>query len=217
MTIGVVHDSAFQFYYPENIESLRKAGAEILEFSALTDDLPPSLDALYLGGGFPETHAAILSANDKLRQSIRDAVEEGLPVYAECGGLMYLADNLIWQDKTYPMTGVLPITVGVSKKPQGHGYTILQVEKKNPYFETGSSLRGHEFHYSHVLKIDSKEGLSLVFRMMKGHGIADNMDGFCYKNVLATYTHLHAFGTGEWVKGLIKTALEFKRRKLISG
>ena len=217
VTIGVVHDSAFQFYYPENIESLRRAGAEILEFSALTDDLPSSLDALYLGGGFPETHAELLSANNKLRQSIRDAAEEGLPVYAECGGLMYLADSLIWQDKTYPMTGVLPITVGVSKKPQGHGYTILQVEKKNPYFDTGSSLRGHEFHYSHVLKFDSKEGLSLVFRMLKGHGITDNMDGFCYKNVLATYTHIHAFGTGEWVKGLIKTALEFKRKKLISG
>ena len=215
VTIGVIRDSAFQFYYPENIAALERAGAEIVEFSALKDDLPPSLDALYLGGGFPETHAEMLSANDKLRQSIRNAAEEGLPVYAECGGLMYLADNLIWQDKTYPMTGVLPITVGVSKKPQGHGYTIIQVEKKNPYFDAGRTLHGHEFHYSHVLKIDKKEGFFLAFRMLKGHGVTDNMDGFCYKNVLATYTHLHAFGTGEWVEGVIKTALDFKRKKLI--
>jgi cobyrinic acid a,c-diamide synthase len=217
VTIGVVHDSAFQFYYPENIAALRRAGAEILEFSALKDDLPASLDALYLGGGFPETHAERLSANANLRESIRSAVEEGLPVYAECGGLMYLADNLVWQDKTYSMTGVLPITVGVSKKPQGHGYTTVQVEKKNPYFDVGRRLCGHEFHYSHVLKIDGKEGLFLAFRMVKGRGVIDNMDGFCYKNVLATYTHLHAFGTGEWVEGMIKAALAFKRKKLIFG
>jgi len=215
VTIGVVRDSAFQFYYAENIDALRKAGAEILEFSALTDDLPASLDALYLGGGFPETHAEMLSKNHQLRRSVRDAAEQGLPVYAECGGLMYLADNLIWNDQTYPMAGVLPITVGVSKKPQGHGYTVVEVEKENPYFEVGRRLHGHEFHYSHVLRIDEKQGLALVFRMIKGHGVADNMDGFCYKNVFAAYTHLHAFGTGEWVEGLIKTALEFKRKKFI--
>ncbi len=215
VTIGIIRDSAFQFYYPENIDALKKAGAEIAVFSALTDDLPHSLDALYIGGGFPETHAETLSANEKLRKSIRNAVEEGLPVYAECGGLMYLAEELIWKEKTYPMAGVLPITVGVSKKPRGHGYTVLEVDRENPFYASGQTFHGHEFHYSHVLKIAEKDGLFFSFRMLKGHGIDDKMDGLCYKNVLATYTHLHAFGTAEWAAGMLKTASDYKRKKLI--
>jgi cobyrinic acid a,c-diamide synthase len=100
--IGVIRDSAFQFYYPENIEALKRAGADILEFSALTDDLPLSIHALYIGGGFPETHAAALSDNERLREAIKKAAEEGLPMYAECGGLMYLSEKLIWEGKHYP-------------------------------------------------------------------------------------------------------------------
>ena len=100
-TIGVIHDSAFQFYYPENIDALQRAGANVIKFSALTDDLPPSIHALYIGGGFPETHASMLTANEKLKRSIKKAAEAGLPIYAECGGLMYLAEELIWEGKTY--------------------------------------------------------------------------------------------------------------------
>lgn len=103
VTIGVIRDSAFQFYYPENLDALKRAGANLIEFSALTDDLPPSLNALYIGGGFPETHAKLLSANEKLMQAIKKAAEEGLPIYAECGGLMYLGEELIWEAKSYPM------------------------------------------------------------------------------------------------------------------
>jgi cobyrinic acid a,c-diamide synthase len=216
VTIGIIRDSAFQFYYPENIDSLRRAGAEIVEFSALTDDLPSALDALYIGGGFPETHAAQLSDNKKLRHSIRDAVEEGLPVYAECGGLMYLGDELIWEDKRYPMAGILPIVVGISKKPQGHGYTLIEVESPNPFFRQGQMLHGHEFHYSYILDMAEKDGVYLAFKMKKGHGAMNNMDGFCYKNALATYTHLHAFGTSVWVDGIVNMALSYKRKKLIN-
>jgi len=114
------------------------------------------------------------------------------------------------------MAGVLPIAVGVSKKPQGHGYTGLEVDRKNPFYTSGQTFHGHEFHYSRVLKIAEKDGLFFAFRMLKGHGIADKMDGFCYKNVLATYTHLHAFGTEEWPAGMLKTASDYKRKKLIS-
>jgi cobyrinic acid a,c-diamide synthase len=216
VTIGVIRDSAFQFYYPENIDALRRAGAEIVEFSALTDDLPSALDALYIGGGFPETHAAQLSDNTGLRHSIRNAVEEGFPVYAECGGLMYLGDELIWDGKRYPMAGVLPIVFGISKKPQGHGYTLIEVESQTPFFSPGQILRGHEFHYSYVLDMGEKAGVHLAFKVKKGHGALNGMDGFCYRNLLATYTHLHAFGTGAWVEGIVNSALSYKRKKLIN-
>jgi len=214
--IGVIRDSAFQFYYPENMDALKRGGARLIEFSALTDGLPPSLHALYIGGGFPETHARALSDNTQLREAIKKAVEDGLPVYAECGGLMYLSEKLIWEDKTYPMVGVLPFTIGVSRKPQGHGYATIEVDAPNPFFSTGQILHGHEFHYSYVLNISEKPGSFFAFRMKRGSGIFEGMDGFCYRNVLATYTHLHALGTREWVHGVMKLAADHKRKKLIS-
>jgi cobyrinic acid a,c-diamide synthase len=212
LRIGVIRDSAFQFYYPENLEAMEKTGARLIEFSALTDGLPSDLDALYIGGGFPETHAAALAANEALRHDIKKAAEEGLPIYAECGGLMYLGEKLIWEGKTYSMAGVLPITVGVSKKPEGHGYSIVEVRASNPFFNPGQILRGHEFHYSRVLDITKKDGVYLAFGMKKGHGIVDKEDGLCYKNVLATYTHLHALGTKEWVEGIINMAIAYKKQ-----
>jgi cobyrinic acid a,c-diamide synthase len=211
--IGIIRDSAFQFYYPENIEALKRAGAEVVEFSALTDDLPSDLDALYIGGGFPETHASALAANKKLRHDIKKAAEKGLPIYAECGGLMYLGKKLIWEEKVYPMVGVFPIVVGLSKKPQGHGYSIIEVDAPNPFFRSGLILLGHEFHYSHVLEITQKEDIYFAFRMKKGQGIRNNMDGLCYKNVLVTYTHLHALGTGEWAEGIMNKAMLHKEHR----
>ena len=207
VNVGIIRDSAFQFYYQENLEALKRAGSRLIEFSALTDDLPPELDVLYIGGGFPETHAAALSGNKNLRQAIKKAAEEGLPVYSECGGLMYLGDELTWEGKTYPMAGVLPVTFGVSKKPQGHGYTIAEVSAANPYFKTGRILRGHEFHYSRVVNMVKKEGVYFAFKMKRGQGVIDGMDGLCYKNVLATYTHVHALGSGEWVDGILEIAV----------
>ncbi len=211
VNIGVIHDSAFHFYYQENLECLKRAGARLIEFSALTDDLPTLLDALYIGGGFPETHAPALTSNERLRKSIRKAADEYLPIYAECGGLMYLGEELIYKGKSYDMTGVLPIVIGVSERPQGHGYSVLEVKAENPYFQHGLILKGHEFHYSHVLKINKENNLSFVFKMKRGQGIADGRDGLCYKNVLATYTHIHAYGTREWVDGIMNSAIIYKR------
>ena len=214
INIGVIRDSAFQFYYPENIDALKRSGARIIEFSALTDNLPSSLNALYIGGGFPETHASVLSDNEVLRRAIRKAGEEGLPIYAECGGLMYLAEELLWEGKKYPMAGIFSITIGVSKKPRGHGYTLLEVEKDNPFFARGLNLQGHEFHYSYVASMKEKSGVYFAFSPAKGQGIVNGKDGLCYKNVLATYTHLHALGTKEWAAGLIKAALAHKEKNL---
>ncbi len=207
--IGIIRDSAFQFYYQENFDELQKRGALIVEVSPLKEDKLPEIDALYIGGGFPETHAIALAENRSFRDSLFNAIEEGLPVYAECGGLMYLGKELILKNKKYQMVGALPITFGLDAKPRAHGYTIVEVEKSNPYFPRGAVFRGHEFHYSSVLEIE-EAGLHMAFNVRRGKGIVDNKDGICYKNILAAYTHLHAVGTPEWADGIVKCAREYK-------
>lgn len=210
--IGVVRDSAFQFYYPENLEALEKRGARLMAISALRDTVIPELDALYIGGGFPETHAAQLAANSQFRESLKSAIESGLPVYAECGGLMYLGRNLEIKGHTYPMVRVLPMDFKLERKPQGHGYTRLEVIGENPFYPPGITLRGHEFHYSRVIDFDLDPN-SLVFAVSRGAGILDGKDGVCYRNVLATYTHVHAIGAPEWAEGLIRKALVHQREE----
>lgn len=208
--VGIIRDSAFQFYYPENIEALVKAGAETVFISPLESDIIPSVDALYIGGGFPETHAEKLAENVKFKEKLKSLAEEGLPIYAECGGLMYLGEELILEGRSFQMAGVLPVVFGFSKKPQGHGYTIIRVEEKNPYFRIGTELRGHEFHYSRVLKWRGKNK-DLVFSMQRGTGFYNKKDGVCYKNVLATYTHIHALGTPSWSEAIIRNAISYKK------
>ena len=210
--IGVIRDSAFQFYYPENLEALVREGAEVVEFSALKEENLPKIDALYIGGGFPETHAEALANNQRLRQAIKDAAERGLPIYAECGGLMYLCKELIWQEKKYPMVGIFPAVIGVSKKPQGHGYVMAEVTTSNPYFPVGEVLRGHEFHYSYVLNWEDTP--CYAFTLKKGHGVDGKHDGLIYKNVLAAYTHLHALGTEGWAKAIVQQALCYKDKQI---
>ncbi len=210
--IGVIRDSAFQFYYPENLDALSRAGAELVFFSPLTQASIPSIDALYIGGGFPETHAAALSKNAPFMEALRGLVDAGLPVYAECGGLMYLGQALVLKEGTYPMAGVLPVTFGFSGRPQGHGYTLAEVIAENPFYPVGERIRGHEFHYSSVLQWQGKE-TDFAFSMKRGIGFLNGKDGVCYKNVLATYTHIHALGTPSWAKTLVSRAVAFASLK----
>ncbi len=210
--IGVIRDSAFQFYYPENLESLSRAGAELIFFSPLTQASLPAVDALYIGGGFPETHAAALSKNAPFMEVLREQVEAGLPVYAECGGLMYLGQALVLKEGTYPMAGVLPVTFGFSQRPQGHGYTLVEVVAQNPFFSVGECVRGHEFHYSSVLEWKGQDA-NFAFAMKRGTGFLGGKDGVCYKNVLATYTHIHALGTPGWAKAMVSQAGVFASQK----
>ena len=210
--IGVIRDSAFQFYYPENFEELKKRGAELVEVSPLRESKLPDIDALYVGGGFPETHAIPLSRNTLFRSSLCKAIESGLPVYAECGGLMYLGKKLVIEKKTYPMAGIFPIVFDLQKKPQAHGYTIIKVDKKNPFYPRGRVIRGHEFHYSRVIKT-RKNATYMSFTNRRGRGIIKGLDGICYKNVLGTYTHVHALGTREWAEGMVRCAKKFKNKK----
>ncbi|MGD9233718.1 MAG: cobyrinate a,c-diamide synthase [Desulfobacterales bacterium] len=210
--IGIIKDSAFQFYYPENIEALQAAGAETMMISPFTSNDIPPVDALYIGGGFPETHAQELANNLTFRIQLKDLAEKGLPIYAECGGLMYLGEELVLDQGTFPMAGVLPVVFGFSKKPQGHGYTVVSVEHENPYYKIGSEIKGHEFHYSKVIKWRGTDK-NLAFGMKRGSGFLNKRDGVCYKNVLATYTHIHALGTTSWAGALVRNAMAFKNNR----
>ncbi|MDY0312284.1 MAG: cobyrinate a,c-diamide synthase [Desulfobacterales bacterium] len=214
--IGVIRDSAFQFYYPENLEAIEAAGGRLVFTSPLTQDRLPAVDALYIGGGFPETHAEALGRNAGYRDEVRRLAQEGLPIYAECGGLMFLGERLMIDEHTYPMTGVLPISFGFSRRPMGHGYTMIRVAESNPYFPVGTVLRGHEFHYSKVLEWRGRP-TDMAFAMTRGGGIADGRDGLCRGNVLATYTHLHALGTPGWAPALVRAARGFQARRTPKG
>ncbi len=202
--IGVIRDRAFTFYYPENLEALRDAGAELLFMDALHDTSLPGVDALYIGGGFPEMFMQDLSANRGLRLDIRAAARGGLPIYAECGGLMYLARRVVWGNRSAEMVGALPCDVEMTERPQGHGYVIAEAVDGNPFLPAGAIVRGHEFHNSRV--VDWQGDLSAAYRLLRGNGLGGGRDGLVYRNVLASYTHLHSAGSPGWAEGLVARA-----------
>lgn len=210
--IGVIEDRAFQFYYPENLSALERAGARLRVLNALDGVFPKELDGLYIGGGFPETQALGLSRNLPFQRALKRAVEEGLPVYAECGGLMYLGKGLEYKGKYHSMVGIFPVDFVLEKKPQGHGYTRLKVIAENPYFPLGKEIRGHEFHYSRI-KNWSARSSEPVFALTKGTGLDGQRDGLVYKNVLASYTHIHALGTPDWAPAVVRVALGYRHRR----
>ncbi|MBN1849184.1 MAG: hydrogenobyrinic acid a,c-diamide synthase (glutamine-hydrolyzing) [Deltaproteobacteria bacterium] len=207
--VGYIMDNAFWFYYPENLSQLKELGAELIEINAMKDAWIPDLDALYIGGGFPETQARVLADNGSFRTSLLERIKDGLPVYAECGGLIYLGEALHQGHNRFPMVNALPITFEMGQKPQGHGYTILEVNGENPYFPVGETIKGHEFHYSRPHITGSKD-LSFAFEVKRGHGIDGQKDGICMQNLLATYTHIHAGGNRMWGEGFIQRARWFK-------
>jgi cobyrinic acid a,c-diamide synthase len=209
VTIGIIRDSAFQFYYPDNINALEKLGAKIVFISPLVEESIPEVHAIYMGGGFPETHATQLAQNEVFRKNLKNLALKGLPIYAECGGLIFLGKSIMLSGKEYPMAGILPIKFGLSSRPQGHGYTKVEVVNANPFFKKGETIKGHEFRYSSILDIDFQDH-EMAFKMERGKGILDKKDGFFKNNTFGTYTHIHALGTPSWAPGLIRKAREFK-------
>jgi cobyrinic acid a,c-diamide synthase len=205
--IGVFLDRVFSFYYPENLEALREGGAGIVFIDSLKDNTLPEIDALYIGGGFPEIYLEELSNNNNLMAEVALLIEDGLPVYAECGGLMYLSSGILSNNRLYPMAGVIHSAIEICKRPQGHGYTEIEVVHENRFFPVGMVLRGHEYHHSKLLDTDA---LECAYQMKRGMGIDGVMDGIIYKNLFASYTHLHALGTPEWANAFVALALEHK-------
>ncbi len=200
--LGIARDSAFTFYYPENLEALAAAGAELVSFSPTSDpELPPGLNGLYIGGGFPEVFMEELEANGSLREQIRSAAAAGMPVYAECGGLMYLARQITWKGKTRRMVGALPCDILMHEKPRGHGYVELRATGAGGWFEPGLKIRGHEFHYSEIANAGE---VGFAYDMLRGTGLDRQHDGIIYGNTLASYTHLHALGSPGWAPGFVE-------------
>ncbi|HIJ90218.1 MAG: cobyrinate a,c-diamide synthase [Desulfobulbaceae bacterium] len=210
--IGILKDAAFQFYYAENLEALIRCGAQLVEINALAATELPELDGLYIGGGFPETSARALSGNVSFRASLKRAAEAGLPIYAECGGLIYLGESMVLGDEAFPLVGLFPVRFGLMQKPQAHGYTVLVAEGENPYYPAGTEIKGHEFRYSRVEEWGG-EAVQLALRMERGVGFCEKRDGLVFKNVLALYTHIHALGTTTWAPALVAKAREYRAAK----
>lgn len=212
--IGFFKDSAFTFYYPDNLAALRDAGAELVPISSLAPVPLPAIDALYMGGGFPETHAEQLAANDVLKSSVRAAADDGMPIYAECGGLIFLARSLTSNGTRYPMAGVFACDLAMHARPCGHGYTRLQVDRPNPFYGAGQPIVGHEFHYSALTGPPRPD--ETCMQVLKGVGLGNGRDGLLYKNTLASYTHIHADGVTTWAAGMVRLADRYAQEHLLN-
>lgn len=211
--IGIARDAAFAFYYPGDLDGLTNAGASLVSIDTLRDPRLPPVDALFIGGGFPETHMKALEANVSLRRSIRGAIESGLPVYAECGGLMYLARTISWNGHRAEMVGALPLDVTMHDRPVGRGYVQLREtglglwpgeHKNTPPLE----IRAHEFHYSSVDNLS--KNTRFAYEVLRGYGIDGRHDGIVYKNVLASYSHLRDVATHRWTTRFVRFATEHR-------
>ena len=203
--IAVARDAAFGFYYPDDLEALQAAGAELVPFNALEDATLPACDGLFIGGGFPETHMASLEANQALRMAIKAAIEDGLPTYAECGGLMYLARQLTWQEKSCEMVGVIPGDISMHSRPMGRGYIQLQETPDHPWpggsEDEACLIPGHEFHYSVLENLPADQ--EFAYHVRRGVGIDGQHDGLIYKNLLASYAHLRDTSRYHWAKRFV--------------
>ena len=199
LVVGIARDRAFGFYYPDDLEALERAGAELLFFDTLRDARLPKVDGLFIGGGFPEVFMRELEANTTLRGEILAAIEAGMPAYAECGGLMYLARSLSWRGDTRRMVGAIPGDVVMRERPVGRGYVRLVPTDAHPWRDRGEAeveIPAHEFHYSSI------EGLAadtrFAYRVTRGFGADGGSDGIVVNNLLASYSHLRSAGSCDW-------------------
>lgn len=212
LRIAIAQDAAFGFYYTDDLEALVSAGAELLPFDTLKDDCLPACDALFIGGGFPESFLDELAANTALRTDIRTAIERGLPTYAECGGLMYLANSITWDGKTRPMVGIIDGAVTMHKKPVGRGYVIVEPASGHPWYpphsaneaNTHPQLHAHEFHYSEIRGLP--ENTRYAYAVLRGHGVDGKRDGIVLHNLLASYAHLRATAGCDWPARFVQFA-----------
>lgn len=190
--VGVAVDEAFHFYYRDNMELLEQAGVVWVPFSPIRDrELPPDLHALWLGGGYPEEHAAGLNGNEAMRHSVVEFIKAGHPVYAECGGLMYLAESVTDRaGKTWGMTGVCPVHIRMLPKLKRLGYAAVIFRAECFWGPTGGSLRGHEFHYSEIADDAAPEGWRRIYHITYRDGTTRS-EGFWNGHVLASYVHIH--------------------------
>lgn len=204
--IGIARDAAFGFYYPGDLDALEQAGAELIPVNTLHDQTLPELDGLFIGGGFPENRMEALAANSALRGQIKAAINNGLPTYAECGGLMYLSRSLSWQGKRCDMTGIIPGDTIMHERPQGRGYVRLRETASAPWPDRhrgneSSDFSAHEFHYSSLENIS--EPLTFAYQVTRGTGVDGAHDGIVIHNLLACYSHMRDTRQHRWARRFV--------------
>lgn len=196
--IGIARDRAFSFYYPDDLAALEAAGGRLVPFDTLRDSRLPDVDGLFIGGGFPETCMAELEANAAMRAALRAAIEDGMPAYAECGGLMYLARSIQWLGRSARMVGAIPGDAVMQARPVGRGYVHLRETAALPWpgGAAGAAVRGHEFHHSRLDNLPA--GLAFAWQVERGHGIDGQRDGVRVHNLVASYSHLRSAAGSDW-------------------
>ena len=198
VNIGIFRDEAFGFYYPDDLEALQSAGANLVFINSINDTQLPEIDGLFIGGGFPETRMQELNRNTTFIKSVSDAIENDMPVYAECGGLMYLCRKIEWNGKSTAMTGIIKADIKMHKKPQGRGYIQLRETPDHPWksSSTENTICAHEFHYSQLYNMSQQ--YPFAYDVLRGTGIDGKHDGLIYKNLLANYAHLRNTCNNQW-------------------
>ncbi len=201
LTVAVAKDSAFGFYYQDDIDAFKLQGVDLVFFNTLTDAKIPQSDALFIGGGFPEMQLEALSANTPLLNDIKTKIEQGLPAYAECGGMMYLSRQITYKGESHKMVGVIEADTLMTSKPIGRGYVKLSPTDKHPWNGVAEQIYAHEFHYSKLENIDPKT--HYAYEVLRGVGVDNKCDGILNYNLLATYTHLRSVGGNHWVEQFV--------------
>ena len=201
LKIGIALDQAFGFYYPDDLDKFKSYGVKIIYFNTLKDKSLPKVDGIFIGGGFPERVADKLYKNSSMIKSISSFINSGMPVYAECGGLMYLCESIKTRTKKFKMTGIIKGNIEMFDKPIGRGYVELMVNEKHPWMDKGDIVKCHEFHYSDI-KIKNKVSF-YGFKVMRGYGINSKHDGILYKNLVASYSHLRDTAQSRWIENYL--------------
>lgn len=216
LRIAVARDPAFAFYYADDLESLQRCGAELVPLDMRHDPRLPDVDGLFIGGGFPETQAEALAANRSLRRDIRQAIDAGLPCYAECGGLMYLARSIHWQGRRYEMVGAIAADAVMHDRPVGRGHVRLRETGRGPWpLRTAdgqpAEFAAHEFHYSALENLGPDT--AFAYDVRRGHGVDGRHDGIVKANLLASYAHLRTVGANAWTERFVAFVRQLRDRR----
>ena len=208
--IAIARDAAFCFYYPGDLEALEAAGARLLPFDTLKDPAPPEADGIFIGGGFPERAMSALEVNAPMRTSLRVRIAAGTPVYAECGGLMYLARRIRWNERVCEMVGAIPADVVMHRRPRGRGYVVLEPTGDAPWAPLAKGpVHAHEFHHSSLENL-AESDWRYAYRVRRGHGIDGERDGIVIGSLLASYGHLRDVEGCRWAERFVAHVRECK-------
>jgi cobyrinic acid a,c-diamide synthase len=203
LKIAYAKDEAFGFYYADDLETFAQQGAQLLPFDTLHDEELPVADALFIGGGFPENRLHKLAANTKIMQAIHHAIDQGMPAYAECGGLMYLCNSIKFKSEKSEMIGIIDADCEMFENPIGRGYTLLEKQPHHPWPNISHQpIPGHEFHYSKLTH--TPEQAQYAFTVKRGFGVNGENDGILYKNLLACYAHQRNTQNNQWISSFIE-------------